>query len=702
MSIFILIFVLLLVLIFVLFRAHPAAEPPLTGPLSSAYQPAIDKNCSHSQYASNIWMTNTMQKVRQDSGRPASNACYLTVYGTQNEFVDFQVHFHDTGGGTPDLSVTVSSFVQSSPASSTIANTYRSVLVYREAYIDVTTKTAYSSTYYGSTGYYPDILIPTVDPYHDQTTNAWPFTVAAGNNQSAWIDVLVPPAAPSGYYLGSVTVKSGSTTLATMPVVIGVWQWPSAGHMPSTATLKSYSSQGFDDMCTQTYGGYTPCSLYPGAAALVATFGGNQSDAGCELGDIDVAVLALDHRYSVASVYANPLTAPNAELVAYYGPLYNGGGAYQTTQPILSGAKLQQAMYPFGATNGGQPSSVAQNWADLYKNNGWTKDLFAYSCDEPRPLGEGLCGESSEAGAWAAIASNATLLHGVTPPIPALVTTDIATVTAESAQNDIDWMVVGIDILEPQFGSLTRSSYNTWLAGNCCGGSGPARELWSYQSCSSAGTCSNGTEGSGVTYPNYDVDGVPAANRAMEWMTFLHQQSAELYYLTTLAWEGGNDPWNSVYYYGGNGDGTLLYPSTGYNGSSFTNHVTAAGGGALTDPIYLPSIRLKHIRDGMQDYEYLNVLTNNGQSALVSTEIASWITNSYTFETSGSGLEAARLALGNAMQRLSYPPLSSPLAPTNVATKVRNLAARVFVPVLGLYLKHFEASQRGLPLRTSD
>ena len=205
-----------------------------------------------------------------------------------------------------------------------------------------------------------------------------------------------------------------------------------------------------------------------------------------------------------------------------------------------------------------------------------------------------------------------------------------------------------------------------------------------------------------MTYPNYDVDGVPAANRAMEWMTFLHQQSAELYYLTTLAWEGGNDPWNSVYYYGGNGDGTLLYPSTGYNGSSFTNHVTAAGGGALTDPIYLPSIRLKHIRDGMQDYEYLNVLTNNGQSALVSTEIASWITNSYTFETSGSGLEAARLALGNAMQRLSYPPLSSPLAPTNVATKVRDLAARVFVPVLGLYLKHFEASQRGLPLRTSD
>jgi hypothetical protein len=69
---------------------------------------------------------------------------------------------------------------------------------------------------------------------------------------------------------------------------------------------------------------------------------------------------------------------------------------------------------------------------------------------------------------------------------------------------------------------------------------------------------------------------------------------------------------------------------------------------------------MKHIRDGMQDYEYLNVLTNNGQGSFVTTEINSWITNSYTFETSGVGLQAARSALGKKMHQLS---LSTPPAP---------------------------------------
>jgi hypothetical protein len=68
----------------------------------------------------------------------------------------------------------------------------------------------------------------------------------------------------------------------------------------------------------------------------------------------------------------------------------------------------------------------------------------------------------------------------------------------------------------------------------------------------------------------------------------------------------------------------------------------------------------------MQDYEYLNVLTNKGKGALVTTEVNSWITNSYTFETTGSGLEAARMALGTAMQQLTYPPVAL-LPPTGLS-----------------------------------
>ena len=690
------------------------AAPALaqTNPLTSGFQPSIDTNCSDSQYAGNIWMTDSMQKVRQDGASPATNACYITIYGTQNEFVDFQVHFHDTGSGTANLNVIPGNFVQSSPASFTISAASTNVITYREAYINVANKTSTAATFYNSTGNYPDILIPAVDPYHSQTTNAWPFTVAAGNNQSAWIDLHIPTNAPSGYYLGSVVVKSGGTTLATMPVILAVWQWPLAGYMPSTATLKSTTGMGFADACLQFFGGYSSCASYPGAGS---------PDQGVTFSIIDQAMLALDHRYSSSSpIYTSSgsgcTLVGNTDLTTSFGALYSG-----TASTILSGAKEWVADY--GSSNCGVLNNTfAQDWSTVFHTNGWSNILAYY----------GSVGDEPSDGSWTTIISNASVLHGVSPEIPAMASTNISNATTNSALNAIDIMVPIINDMDVQGGTLQRSSYNSWLAGNCCGAGSPTRQLWSYQSCESSGTCGNGTTGgSQATWPNYDVDGVPAANRVMEWLTFLHAQNGELYYLFTYDWEnqsvfpltaswasgtvtitfsaatipanivggqvqansitpsgyngtftvtaatsnsvsyalasnpgpyssGGivyyqNDPWNNTYYFGGNGDGSLIYPSTGNNAGVFTNHVTQSGGGALTNPIFLPSIRLKHIRDGMQDYEYLNVLTNNGQSSLVQTQIASWITNSYTFETSGSGLQAARQALGTAMHQITYP-----------------------------------------------
>jgi hypothetical protein len=601
---------------FIPFLTLPVSTQAQSDPLNSAYKPTIDTNPS--DYPANIWITDTMQKVRQDSGSPGS-AHWGTFYGTQNEFVDFQVHFHDTGSGTANLSVTVSNFVQAAPSKYTISS---KTIVYREAYMNVTGYvTSTASTFYGSQGYYPDALIPAVDPYSSQTTNAWPFTVAEGNNQSAWIDVLIPPSAPSGYYLGSVTVKSGSTTLATMPVILAVWQWPSAGYMPSTATLHSEFSGIGQALCIQVYGSYAACG----------------GDSGQNASNVLADELLLDHRLSLGG--SLPYAPPFTELETSFTGVLSG-----TASTMLSGAKLTTAVYVLN-----NPPAYAQNWATEASNNGWSNALYDQTVDEP----------GSNCTSWSNTFPWATTYHSTTPPIPVLITGNIANATTCGALNYVDWLVVPISDMEPEGRSLQRSTYNTWLAGNCCGGSGPARRLWSYNACGSAGTCTNGYPGSGVTYPNYDVDGLPAANRANEWMTYLHTQTAELYYAVTCAWQlascyGGSavDPWTTVYAFGGWGDGTLLYPSTSL---ASVNHVTQPGGAQLATPIILPSIRLKHSRDGMQDYEYLNVLTNKGKGALVTTEINSWITNSYTFETTGSGLEAARMALGTAMHQLTYP-----------------------------------------------
>jgi len=627
----------------------PPVAPIATDPLGSSYLPPVDTNCE--DYPSNVWVTGPLYKLRQDSG--TAGPCpgidgnkWGTFYGTQNEFIDFQVHLHDTGSGAANFNVTVSNFVQTSPGSYTIPSSTAAVpfnvIVYREAYQDVTNATATGVTFYGSSGFYPDILIPAVDPYYDQTTNAFPFTIAANQNQSVWIDVHVPSAALSGYYSGTVTVKSGSTTLATLPVTLAIWQWPSAGAMPSTSSLPSYENSGTEDLCIQYYGGYTGCSAFPEARS---------SDGGISLTTQQLSVLMLDHRRDFSGTYS-PVDSSFTTWETYFKPLLNGTNP-SSLSPMLAGAKSNSIRF---SPITGNTNPYIQNWLTEFKNNSWysaTDPLF-YVVDEP----------GANCTSWTTFTNVASIAHGDIPPGQMLITGTIANANTCSATSSVDIFVPNITDLDGIGGSLNRSTYNTWLAG------GSNRRLWSYQSCSSTGTCSDGT-GGGTTYtfPNIDVDGVPVANRAFEWLTFLHTQTGELYYDATFCWRQScgypttnADPWNSVYAFGGNGDGTTVYPSTAYNGTSNVNHITQSGGSALTTPIVVPSIRLKLLRDGMQDYEYMNALTNNGKSSLVTSEINCWITNSYTFNVNPVApsdgftcdLNDARLAMGNALHSLSY------------------------------------------------
>ena len=197
--------------------------------------------------------------------------------------------------------------------------------------------------------------------------------------------------------------------------------------------------------------------------------------------------------------------------------------------------------------------------------------------------------------------------------------------------NSIDILIPVINVLEPIGGPIQPlSAYKAWLAGST---DGIARHWWSYQACSSAGTCSDTVPGPGpsgsryTTWPNYNVDGKPAAHRAMEWSIFYRADRGIIlssgsvayptYYPSCTPPGIPYDPWNGIYYLGGWGDGTLVYA-----GGVAPGTINYMGAG-VTIPLILPSVRLKDIRDGVQDYEYLNVLTNNGQSSLVQTQTAS-------------------------------------------------------------------------------
>jgi hypothetical protein len=207
-----------------------------------------------------------------------------------------------------------------------------------------------------------------------------------------------------------------------------------------------------------------------------------------------------------------------------------------------------------------------------------------------------------------------------------------------------------------------------------------------YVGCTNQGSCGNGNSSffpsSAITYPAFSIEVSPVRNRIEGWMDYLENVSVDLYYDVAWCWDPGNannggcwnssghtpgsgtsDPWNNIYAFGNNGDGTLVYPGT----------YAKIGTGSPSSwiPIPLPSIRLKLQRDGIQDYEYMHQLASLGYGSFVTTQLATFITNLYTFNNTSSYLTNARLAMGNQLHLLGVQPATRPAAPTGVGVSMK-------------------------------
>jgi hypothetical protein len=161
-------------------------------------------------------------------------------------------------------------------------------------------------------------------------------------------------------------------------------------------------------------------------------------------------------------------------------------------------------------------------------------------------------------------------------------------------------------------------------------------DLWSYTSCNT---------GSGNA-PEWMVDYPPINERIQAGFLNWTQGATGILYYRADGWTAGNTigSWNNVNTtacgggMGRPGDGIFVYPP-GPIGS--------------TEPA--PGIRLKAIRDGIQDYEYAQILKNLGQSTFLNSVIepiaASWA----NWSRHPAALENARLQLAKRIHQLSPP-----------------------------------------------
>lgn len=501
---------------------------------------------SHGATGIAVWPVDSLTRVMQ-TDPPQSNVP-VTLYAAGGEYADFQIAIQAPSGGLTNTNVVASDLTGPGGA---IAST--NVLLYRELYVDVTQS---SPNWGGSNqplprGYYPDPLLPFVDPdtglppNSGATYQAVPFSVSGGQNQPIWVDVFVPRGTAAGEYQGVFTITSDQGS-AQVQLVLNVWNFS----VPLKPSLLSSFNAG-----------------------------------GTETRAVDLALLR--HRLMPDQVVS---ASTEASDVANYGLTSVDLGIY-------SGANYGQCHMSAAPSAAAFAAAKASNNSNLL--------IYDYSADEI----DNCTNVFPTLIQWAANMHAAGVNNLVTmAPTPALFSD--GTGSGRSA----------VDIWATETDEFATSS--TYVAQALAKGD----QVWSY------------TDLVQDAYtPKWEIDFLPINFRIIPgWINPVLGLTGILYW-NVVDWS--SDPYTDVYAPdnpGYPGEGQLVYPGA------------PAGLQGLA-----PSMRLKWLRDGVQDYEYFQILKALGQSAFalqvaqsVGPDWTNWTRNPAT-------LEAAKIKLGQAINSSS-------------------------------------------------
>jgi hypothetical protein len=362
----------------------------------------------------------------------------------------------------------------------------------------------------------------------------------------------------------------------------------------------------------------------PSTASLTSSFGlfytrclsAAQVDAACPTGEewrlrSLFAEAALDDRITISEPqFRPPLTAADRGLFRRHVlPLLDGSAATR-----LRGARLTSLQVDADALT---------TWRALAEGEGFARRAFYYACDEP----------GRDTDAWTACRRKAAAARARWPELSVLVTASVQDASRSGALADIDILVPLVNQLDDRPGASEyagdqRPAYDGFLRD-------ARRRLWTYTSCESHG-CGADVNGYHHGWPNYVIDAPGSAARAMGWLAFLYRTSGELYYAVDRRLQTA---WVDQWAFGGNGDGTLFYLGT-----------PRRIGGSHTIPV--ESLRLKLIRDGHEDYEYLRFLGRRGRGGEATALARGLFPMMHDTTRTDAQVQAARRQLGLLVARL--------------------------------------------------
>jgi len=517
----------------------------------------------------------------------------VTLWSAKNEFELFHVVLF---GGNRGVSIKL-------PTLTLVGGTEQipaaEVRIYEEQPISFTQPSGIE----GQAGAWPDALVPygpDTEPGLRLTNGTWqevqttetrrsfPVSIARNATRTFLVEIHVPPGTTTGLFHGALLVTASSGRYAgtqSIPVDLHVRSFT----LPSTASLRSNLRLGVDEICRahgDTIGSFCPDQA--GFRRWARLYGR----------------VLLDHRLSSwlsDALYLLPDGTPDyptsqASFLAAYRSLIDGSDPYSR----LAGARLTAIAYPYfrSTDTDAVMASKLQAWAAFARAQGdWFDRTVFYTVDEP----------DFQAGGWDTAIHWANVAHGADPGFKVLLTAPIDSYASHAGTSSGVANVIApvVDQLDNRAGTShygnQRPSYDAFLAFD------PRNELWAYQSCDSH-SCTSTSDPSIYGWPSLVVDATAVQARAEPWMHYIYGVTGLHYFDSVLhlaeAWD-----MNGMTDFTGNGDGTLLYPGT---------PAPVAGGSSQgiggTTHIPLASTRLKALRDGLEDYEYLKLCEAAGGS----------------------------------------------------------------------------------------
>ena len=517
-----------------------------------------------------VGVTHGTDKLRPQSTLPTRRVA--TLEAARNEWEPYQVAFSGGFEGRTVTAVTASALTGPGGATIDAAHSF----LYIEPFVNV----PMPSSSEGDLGRWPDPLVPFNDLLLGEPRNVLPITIPMFELRTVWVDVLVPADATPGDYAGTLHVTSSEGDF-DVPVQLHVFDFA----LPSTPTMRTMFGGVGDAPCVAHHRG-----AWTGGAwdACADTDPDGNGDRLTEQYRAQYMQLALEYRISLGgSTYIGPHDAAG---LAHFDTVY--GGLLDGTAPRhLTGSHLTTLQVQY---NGPPDTARTQLLVDHVHAMSWDAVVFDYTSDEPES--QGVC---PSAGSCPTITNRASIVSA--GGARSLVTAQLRFAQPHAFASTVQILVPIINDTRPVNATFPSyqpvSDYATWLAADT------RNLLWWYQSCESHGCGPETSCGSATQmvegYPSYVIDVQAVQGRAMEWLSFTHGTTGELYFDTAYALARA---WDDPCSFGGAGDGTMFY----------AGRTDRIGG---THDVPVASIRMALVREGLEDYEYLHMLAMRGDTA---------------------------------------------------------------------------------------